>query len=63
MRTFPVAAVELDAHADGLGMRAVREEPDASGDDRGVDLPQLRDVRVHVPLKDLWTEKAGNQEV
>ena len=51
--TLPLAAVELDPHAHGLGVGAVGDEAYPPHDDRGVQLAQLRVVRVRVALDDL----------
>ena len=60
-RTFPVAAVNLHPHADGLRVVAEWNEPQSSGDHRRIDLSQLGNVRVHVSLEDLKYPKTQVQ--
>ena len=53
--TAPGAAVQLHPHADGAGVGAVGHHAQSPSDNRGVDLMQLRDVRVTVAGEHLNT--------
>lgn len=54
--TFPVAAVNLDPHADGAAVVAVGEDAHLTRLDRGIYLPLGLQVCVCVPLDHLLTD-------
>ena len=54
--TSPSAAIQLDSHADGPRVLAVRHDADPPSDDRRNYIPQLRDVRVAVARENLEEE-------